>query len=718
MIKKRHFLYYSFLLLFFIQSTATEARTADTASINRRIEYVIKNIYTLTGVKAETIDSILTESISIHYDHGIFMAYNMKGSGNLMSGNLDDAQADYRNAAKYIDEKKKPRNLVINLSNRALLYRQQYKFDSSESYYKLAIEKANKYHFDNLHRKFLSELGIVYKFKNDYINAYKSFTEARDLSIRSKDSVTLANTYISLGLIYQDLAKYQQSILLFHKARAIAKKTPSLHILAQVYNNLGEVYADVQNHDSAIYYYYKTIESAMPYERDRINLTSLVNIGNLFLEKDIFDSCFYYYNKAFESPEISNFPDINTAVLVNLGSSYLMVKDYKNARKFLESGYEASNKYDLLQYKKNALEALIMLDSIQGNYKDALSNFSIYKQVSDSLNAEKVSNQIAALEFDKMLALKKYDNKVLLQENKMKNELINTQQRILIIIIIALVLMLISFYFVILNRKKVRTLANELTIKNDKLRQVKINLENKQLDLETQQSALKELNKSKDKFLSILSHDLKGPISGFNELLMTMDEQWADFSDNEKHHLILLLKDSSTKTYKLLEDLLDWGKATNGKITPEFKNLNVKELTHEVVKLFESKLSKKNIHLELNISDDFEVINDARLLSQVVQNFVNNAIKYTYPGGKITIASKTDKNSRALCVTDTGIGIPTEVLPKLFDLGETFNRPGTENEKSSGMGLTLCKEYARLMQLEIKVESTENVGSSFCLIFK
>jgi signal transduction histidine kinase len=284
------------------------------------------------------------------------------------------------------------------------------------------------------------------------------------------------------------------------------------------------------------------------------------------------------------------------------------------------------------------------------------------------------------------------------------------------IIVIALVLLLIFFYVVVLNRKKVRKLANELIVQNDKLTEAKISLENNQHELEAQQKDLRELNKSKDKFLSILSHDLKGPISGFNELLTTVDEQWGELPDEEKHHLTKLLKDSSGRTFVLLEDLLNWGKATNGQIKPELKIFNVKEVSLDVVKLFESKLSKKNIQLNLDIPDDFQLNNDARLFSQIIQNLINNAIKYTFPGGKIAIKAELIKGMKTICVSDNGIGIPKNIVPKLFNLDVNFNRRGTEDEKSSGMGLILCKEYANLMNVKITIESKENEGSKFFIV--
>lgn len=712
-----YFIIASLLIICTINCAYAGTKTADTATINKRIKFALKNIYSFPGSTEKTIDSILIASRSINYTHGIFMAHNMKGNINLVSGNLDAAMADYKMAAKYIDEKNKPRNRVINLANRALLYRQQYKLDSAEQFYILAIEKADHYNFGDLKRKLLGELGIIYEFRKDYINAYKSFIETRDLSLLANDSNVLITNYISLGLLYKELDKYQLSIIQFQKAFALGSNLSPVSIMAKLFINFGEVYSDMQSYDSAIYYYKKAIKVALPFEKERIYLSSMVNIGNVFHDKDNMDSSFHYYNLAYDSPDVSDFPDIETATMVNLGSNYLKMNDYENARKYLTAGYNATIKYGLLVFKKNALKSLITLDSIQGNYKEALSNSFIYRQVTDSLDAEEASNQIAILEFDKMLALKKYDNQILMKENQIKNELISTQQRIMLIIIIALALLLISFYLVILNRQKVRKLANKLSIQNDKLKEAKINLENNQLKLESQHRVLKELNKSKDKFLSILSHDLKGPISGFNELLMTVDEQWEELCNEEKHQLIKMLKNSSDKTYILLEDLLNWGKAANGQIQPEFRNFNVREVTLDAMKLFESKRLKKNIQFNLDISEDFQINNDARLFSQIIQNFINNAIKYNHSGGTITIQAETIEGKKIICVNDTGIGIPENILPKLFNLDANFNRPGTENEKSSGMGLILCKEYANLINAEIDVKSEVNKGSSFCLLF-
>jgi len=163
--------------------------------------------------------------------------------------------------------------------------------------------------------------------------------------------------------------------------------------------------------------------------------------------------------------------------------------------------------------------------------------------------------------------------------------------------------------------------------------------------------------------------------------------------------------------------MLSWGRSQQGLVKPVFRNENVFNLLTETRSLFQNSLEKKKINFTIDVPGNQILFTDKRILAQIFQNLVNNAIKFTPPNGKVTIFSKQENNVIKICVSDTGIGIPKDKIEHVFDLDFDFNRPGTDNEKSSGMGLILCTEYARLLKATLTVESVENKGSTFCLTF-
>nr|MBC8147682.1 HAMP domain-containing histidine kinase [Bacteroidota bacterium] len=392
------------------------------------------------------------------------------------------------------------------------------------------------------------------------------------------------------------------------------------------------------------------------------------------------------------------------------------INDFIKAESYLHSGLSMCDSLEILLYKKNALLALSQLDSINGDFLLSLKHFKEYHAISDSLNETNAANEIAILEFEKFIVEQKFNNKLLIKENEIKSNKIGNQKIIIWLSVTSTILLLILIYFLIRNRLKIKSLLDQLSNKHEDLLSVNEELKTSNELLNTQQEQLKALNITKDKFFAILSHDLKSPFSSLLGMLSILDEEWDDFSDDQKRTLLHELNISSEKTYLLLEDLLDWGKVQQGLIKCQNETFNVYPIITRVTDLLIAQINNKKQQLKIEIPTEMKLYNDPRLFSQIIQNFVNNAIKYSHQGGVITIKGEANKDETNIYVSDTGIGIPEDKILHLFDLDCNFNRPGTDNEKSSGMGLILCREYARLMGAKLSVNSIEEKGSVFCLI--
>ncbi|PLX14190.1 MAG: hypothetical protein C0598_01900, partial [Marinilabiliales bacterium] len=169
------------------------------------------------------------------------------------------------------------------------------------------------------------------------------------------------------------------------------------------------------------------------------------------------------------------------------------------------------------------------------------------------------------------------------------------------------------------------------------------------------------------------------------------------------------------KTFELLEGLLDWGKTQRGLIKASKLKFNVKSELDEIVRVNKSQLENKELILENNVENTLEIYNDQKLFRHIIMNILNNAIKFTPRGGSITIYSENKNGKDQICIKDTGIGFPNDVKSKVFTFDFDYNRSGTESEKSTGMGLILISEYARIMGASLSLESKENEGSTFKL---
>ena len=231
--------------------------------------------------------------------------------------------------------------------------------------------------------------------------------------------------------------------------------------------------------------------------------------------------------------------------------------------------------------------------------------------------------------------------------------------------------------------------------------------------IENHNKELKRLNDTKDKFLSIISHDLKGPIGSQVQLLEILIETIKKKSIDEIEQYILKLYEQSKVSYELMDNLLNWAKSQIGsrKIKPE--KFVLKELVDEVTDHFTDDGKNKQINIYNMVKQGTLVFADKSSIQTVLRNLISNSIKFTKPGGKIKISSERIKNMIYIKVEDNGVGMSKSEVDTLFQMGETKSKTGTKNEKGSGLGLLICKELVSDNHGEIWAESEYRKGSTF-----
>ena len=234
-----------------------------------------------------------------------------------------------------------------------------------------------------------------------------------------------------------------------------------------------------------------------------------------------------------------------------------------------------------------------------------------------------------------------------------------------------------------------------------------------QTALKISERKLKESNMSKDKFFSIIAHDLKAPFNsllGFSELLVKEIQSNNLVYIKKYAHLIHKV---SNQSYSLLNNLLDWSLAQTGgmKFNPE--KVNFTEMSNELIDYFNNIAQNKKISIKSTINSNLELVADRNMLTTIIRNLLSNAIKYTPQDGEITISATKDIKETNISIKDTGVGIKTEDLGKLFKIEEASSTRGTENEKGTGLGLILCCDLVEKHNGKIWVESKVGSGSLF-----
>lgn len=224
---------------------------------------------------------------------------------------------------------------------------------------------------------------------------------------------------------------------------------------------------------------------------------------------------------------------------------------------------------------------------------------------------------------------------------------------------------------------------------------------------------LRELNTTKDKFFSIIAHDLKNPFNdlmGFTQLLALNIEK---YDKSKIEQFVKIIHQSSKLAYNLLENLLDWSRSQTGilKFNPE--KIPINKLVDENIDLLESTARNKSIQIYSEFDKELFAFADKNMVRTIIRNLISNAIKYTKQGGHINIKSYNDNKVCEISVSDSGIGISEENIAKIFKIDESFSTIGTEREKGTGLGLILCKEFVEKNGGKLWVKSEPNKGSTF-----
>ena len=241
----------------------------------------------------------------------------------------------------------------------------------------------------------------------------------------------------------------------------------------------------------------------------------------------------------------------------------------------------------------------------------------------------------------------------------------------------------------------------------------KITLEKTLHQLNITNVELEQLNASKDKFFSIISHDLKSPfntILGFSELLLEQIKN-QDFSEIEMYGE--LVHKSALKAFDLLVNLIEWSRSQSGRIIYQPEVFNLSETIYDLTSLFGETARQKGIKIYTDLSENIEIIADLSMIKTVLRNLISNAIKFTPNEGAIYITCNKNEKEVHFSIKDTNIGIPQSVISKLFRIDEHYTTEGTNQEVGTGLGLILCKEFIEKHHGQIWVESTEGKGTTF-----
>ncbi|HET6557992.1 MAG TPA: tetratricopeptide repeat-containing sensor histidine kinase, partial [Prolixibacteraceae bacterium] len=399
--------------------------------------------------------------------------------------------------------------------------------------------------------------------------------------------------------------------------------------------------------------------------------------------------------------------DLHLATIYNrIGYRYLGKGNYKEALSIADSAHNAAKKAVVLTEQAYSLKIKSDAYSGLGKPNDALEAYKAYKEISDSIYNSSVIQAISNVDVLTKTMAKEKELLILSLELEQ-----NRKMRLMIIVSGIVFLIVIAIYNLLLYRRYKKEKQDGLILK-EKNQQISEQAEN----LESLNQKLVLLNKSKDKFHTIIAHDLKSPISAFYSVFELLHHSYDQLSDEDRKSFVDMAYTEVQRIMKLLDNLLAWSRIQGGQMNIRKSNFFIDETVMEIVSALKNMAELKEIAFEINEIEHVKIHADKEMIKAVIRNLCTNAIKFTPRGKKIRIGVLLSGKILEVFVQDDGIGIPKNKLDVLFEIDSKVQRKGTDDEPGTGLGLQLCYEFIKLHKGEITVESVEGQGS--CFAFK
>ncbi|MHC1774379.1 MAG: ATP-binding protein [Lentimicrobium sp.] len=541
-------------------------------------------------------------------------------------------------------------------------------------------------------------LGMVYSVVRNFNEAARHGTLAKDFFEKSKMFPQVANSCINLGYIFNELKETDKAIEYYQRALIILEDQKTQQGMEATYLNLGTLGGRSGDLDKVR----KNFEESQDITRE-INNTSLVsvytNLGNLFLNKQDMVRAEEHLDKAYLMARETNNQEYLAITQISLGSVYFRTGRKPEAYRVIESGIGLAKQ---LKLRKLTMEAYAELARVSMSLNQPVLAYNFlenYSRLKDTLYNEQLDSQMNSVQTNFGVDRKELDSERLLRENLEQSLKLERDQnsRIAMILVFVVVIVLLGFFFKRYYFKAKS--AGELK-------------ETNQL-VEVQKAELEQLIQTKDRFLSIIAHDLKNPFTsllGFADLAYT---EFDEITDQEKRSYLGIIRQSSQHIYSLLDNLLTWSRAQSGRIDFNPEPVNLHEVVESSIDLVRTAAENKHIALFADFAQDVVVKADKNMLSTVLRNLLSNAIKFTPGGGSVTVSCKSSNGRAVLSVSDTGVGLDQDELSRLFKIDGNLKNPGTNNETGTGLGLILCQEFMNIHKSKIIADSTPGKGSVF-----
>jgi signal transduction histidine kinase len=580
------------------------------------------------------------------------------------------------------------------------------KYVEAKEYYERALEIFKKNQFFEGIANTLRSIARILGDWGNYDEALSYNQESLKFWEEIGNETGVANSYNNIGVIYQELGNYDRAFEYFHKSLDIFKKLNKTADIVNLTLHIGDIYLQRELYDKALEYYFNADLIGKQINNKKLKSITLSNIGEAYNLKGDYLKALDYQQKALKLKEEIGDKRRLSITYTELGIIYKNVEDYEKALQYLQKGLQVAGeinfKYQLIKCYLNLSEVY----TATGNHKRAFDNYKLYIEGKDQLYSEESKQTIAELQAKYQVEKKDKDNERLRHSEQLNKAQIRNQQVIIGFVLFILLGLFITMVIFHSRYQQNQKLNVQLSLKNKEI-------EDQQKYVEKLNKKLQEANETKDKFFSIVAHDLKSPFNSLLVLTSLLIEDYDTFTEDERKQFIKQIKASSENTFTLLQNLLDWASTQMGKAMLVKEKIDISKISQETIALLMPIAKNKKIRIKSEIPENSIAFADKNMVSTVFLNLITNAIKFTPQNGLVEIRSVTENQHLEVVVADSGVGISAENLPKLFRLDQKIQTVGTAKEKGTGLGLILCKEFIEKNNGKIWVKSTVGKGSQF-----
>ena len=540
------------------------------------------------------------------------------------------------------------------------------------------------------------------RYDEALLNLYKSL----ELSGPINNLTQMGYTYQAAGSVFIELEDFEKAMEYYRKGLVIQEQLGEMSGVAGALEKLADIHMEMEQYDQALRKYNRSFDLRRRAGNNRMVVNSQLKLGKYYARRQNYPLAMSYYRDARELAEELQDKWSLARISINLGELHGDRKEYAKAIQYFEDALSIVEGMESKEIQRDASYNLYEMHKSRGDYRLALECYLEFDAIREAILDVESRTRIANLEARFDLLNKEREIEHLEREN-MAGQLNLQQEKSLrnyLISLAVFLLLLGSIIALALIRNRQKNAM--LSLKNNELEQLNERLTSYSEELDG-------LNRTKNRLISIISHDLKNPfhsLIGFSDLLVREADR---FSEEEKGSFYKSINDTSKKAFELLQNLLDWTRLQTSEIPFNPADLQVSPTIESVIELLNSHARDKGIVMQCDVPSGTVVYADSRMFETVLRNLLSNAVKYTPYGGRINITSEDQEKVIQFAVEDTGVGMDKEQVAHLFDVDKKASRPGTNNELGTGFGLILCREFVKKNDGELSVESEPGKGSTF-----